>query len=159
MPGPIVLGKITPVITFIPPSTLSTGSFITYEWYLNGKFVPGATSSTIHATTKGNYTVLVVDANLCHDTSAIYVMGATGVNNITTNDGISVYPNPAASVLNIDAPVKVNVSVLSLEGRVLLTQKEATAIDVSSLSNSLYLVMIYDENNLLLKTAKFAKLQ
>ena len=82
----------------------------------------------------------------------------TGVENTTGDISIRVYPNPATSVLTIEAPVVVNVSVLSPDGKVVLEQKQATSINVSNLADGLYMIMIYDENNSLLKAEKFVKL-
>jgi hypothetical protein len=40
---------------------------------------------------------------------------------------------------------------------VVVTQNDANSINISGLANGMYMIMIYDEENLLLKTAKFAK--
>jgi hypothetical protein len=87
------------------------------------------------------------------------VVVVSGVNTIVNPSDIKVYPNPASSVLHIDAPVKVNVSILSVDGKVVMEQKDATDINVSALANSMYIIMVYDENKLLLKTAKFARIE
>jgi len=39
----------------------------------------------------------------------------------------------------------------------LIAQHDVTSIDISRLANALYMIMIYDENGLLLKIAKFTK--
>ena len=70
---------------------------------------------------------------------------------------ISIYPNPAVSVLHIDAPVKVNIAVMSADGKIITKQNDVTDIDVSNLANGLYMIMIYDQDNALLKTSKFIK--
>jgi trimeric autotransporter adhesin len=162
--GTTVVAPPNAVISFTPPNVLSTGLYSAYQWYLNGVAIPGAHSNSINLTGTGAYVVVVTDGNGCIDTSAAYIItsggggggGNTGVTNIDGGN-VKVYPNPATSVLHIDAPVKVNVSVLSIDGKVLIEQKDAETIDVSRLANGLYIVMVYDENNLLLKTTKFAK--
>jgi hypothetical protein len=53
--------------------------------------------------------------------------------------------------------VKVNVSVLSPDGKVIMQQDDATTIDVSNLANGMYMIMIYSQDNALLKTDKFMK--
>jgi len=101
-------------------------------------------------TRSATYTVTVVSTDLCN----------TMVNNANGNSSeINVYPNPATATLSIDAPVKVNVRVLSIDGKVLIEQKDATIIDVTGIADGMYLVMIYDEAGQLLKTTKFAKIQ
>jgi len=99
-------------------------------------------------TRSATHTVTVVPTDECN----------TMVNNAANGiNGIRVYPNPASDILNIEAPVKVNVSVLGMDGKVLITQHDVTNIDISRLANALYMIMIYDENGLLLKIAKFTK--
>ena len=147
------------VISFTPPNVLYTGSFVTYQWFLNGVLIPGETTSLIHETSGGDYTVVVTDANGCSDTSAVYTLISTGINNSATAQDINIYPNPATSILHIDASVKVNVSILSIDGKLLITQKDASNIDVHDLANGMYMIMIYDQNNIIIKTMKFAKAQ
>jgi hypothetical protein len=81
----------------------------------------------------------------------------TGAATITATE-IRIYPNPAASVLSVESPVKVNITILSVDGKVLITKNAATSVDVSGLANGTYLVKIYDENNALLLTTKFVKM-
>jgi len=70
---------------------------------------------------------------------------------------ISIYPNPAEGELNITAPEKVNVVIMSIDGKKLIEQKGAR-VDVSRLVSGMYLVQVYNEHNTsLLKTEKFVK--
>jgi hypothetical protein len=154
-----VLPQPNPVIVHGSGNILYTGSFATYQWYLNGTAIAGATSSLYHTSSTGSYIVVVTDGNGCRDTSAVYVLssGTNGVGTIASGD-IKLYPNPTASVIKIDAPVKVNVSILSPDGKVVIHQLDATTIDVSSLANGMYMIMVYDEYNALLKADKFIKI-
>ncbi len=147
------------VISFTPPNILSTGSFATYQWYLNGVAIPGEDSGSIRAFVGGSYTVRVADSSGCADTANAYIFnGGTGagVGAISLSD-ISVYPNPASTFIKVDAPLKVNVRILSVDGKVVVTQNDAVNINIGELANGMYMIMIYDQENLLLKTVKFAK--
>jgi hypothetical protein len=156
----VIMAPPNPVIAFTPPNILYTSSFLTYQWFLNWVPIPGATTSLIHETANGVYHVVVTDVNGCTDTSGQYsVVVVSGVNTVINAGDIKIYPNPATSVLHIDAPVKVNVSILSVDGKVLIEQKDASDINISSLANGMYMIMVYDENKLLLKTTKFAKIE
>ena len=155
---------LTPVNVIAPPhplinvtggDILYTGSFATYQWYLNGVAIPGATHSTYTETGAGNYTVMVTDGNGCMVTSAVYAI--VGVNVVLNNIDIKVYPNPATSVIRIDAPIKVNATILSVDGKVLMQGKDVTSMDISELAAGMYIIKVYDENNELLKTDKFVK--
>jgi len=161
--GTVVSNQPHPVVGFNAPNMLFTGSFYSYQWYKNGVAIAGANSSTLIETGNGDYTVVVTDINGCSDTSATYVLtiggggGGTGVTNVNTSSSIKVFPNPATSTLTIEASQKVNVSLLAVDGKMVLHQDNAHNIDISELPNGMYLIMIYDENNLLLSTSKFVK--
>jgi uncharacterized protein YjdB len=115
----------------------------------------------------GTVTISYTVSNSCGSRSATHgvsVAPASVCHTMVNNGGavssdIFVYPNPATSMLRIEAQVKINVLVLSMDGKVILTQNDATAIDISQLADGMYIVMIYDENGLELKTAKFAKIK
>lgn len=47
----------------------TTGTNYTYQWYNNGQVIAGATSSTYHATSTGNFTVKISDG-ACNTTSS-----------------------------------------------------------------------------------------
>lgn len=162
--GTIVSLAPHPVILFTAPDILYTGSFNTYQWYKNGVAIPGATGSVLDESGNGLYSVVVTDINGCSDTSSGYIIsggggggGTTGVASTPSVSGVRIYPNPATSVLTIEASEKVNATILTVDGRTAIEQKDATTIDVSMLPNALYIIMIYDENNVLLMTSKFVK--
>lgn len=52
---------------------------VSYQWYLDGAFIPGGTLQSWTATENGTYTVLVVDADGCYSNSADFVYNSTGV--------------------------------------------------------------------------------
>jgi len=155
--GTNVIDPPVPVISFTAPDALYTGSFSTYQWFLNGVAIAGDTTSLIHETAPGNYTVVVADANGCSDTSSVFTILPSSVSNVGIAQNVRIYPNPASSVLHIDAPLKVNVSVLSVDGKLLISQKDATDIDVHGLATGMYMIMIYDQSNTIIKTAKFTR--
>jgi hypothetical protein len=79
------------------------------------------------------------------------------IGNVTKNDAVQLYPNPANSVLNIAAAEKVNVSVMSIDGKLLMNQNNAKQLNVSALANGLYIIKMYNQNNALIQTSKFTK--
>ena len=156
-----VVNPPVPVILYdTVANVLYTGSFSSYQWYLNGVELPGATTYSIPRVSGGAYTVLAGDRNGCADTSAAYIFDApviTRVNQAVNGESIRIYPNPVTSVLYIDAPGKVTVTVMSADGKMLLSQKEAVSINVGQLADGMYMIMVYDENNMLMKASKFIK--
>lgn len=160
LPSKNVIADPNAVITFnTSGGYLYTGSFATYQWYRNGTAIAGATSSILTSPVAGDFTVVVGDINACPDTSAVYTIASSGVNNTTSDLNISIYPNPATSVIYIDAPVKVNVSVLAPDGRLVIGNKAGNSVNIGGLSNGVYLIQIFDEHNTLLRTERFVKAQ
>jgi hypothetical protein len=152
-----VIPAPNPVIMRGAGNLLYTGtSFTTYQWYVNSTAIAGATTYSINATASGLYKVLVTDGNGCSQASDGFAVGTNGIAGVTM-EGISIFPNPATSQITIAAPVRVNVSILSADGKLVISQQDATNIDVSNLASGMYLIMIYSQDNELLKADKFIK--
>jgi len=90
-----------------------------------------------------------------YDTSTGSISGI-GESNII-GPAIQIYPNPLSTTVHIKAPGKVNVTILNVVGQVMLEQQNATDIDMSGVANGIYIIKVYDENNMLLKTEKLVK--
>jgi len=155
VPGPSVAAPPAATISFNPPDMLFTGAFHSYQWYLNGVAIPGATSGILHMVGPGDYTVVVTDENGCSDSSLAFA--TVDVNMLGSGSNIGIYPNPATSVLHIDAAQRVDVSVMSMDGKVLMSQKNAVDINISGLANGLYMIIVYDANGNQVHTARFTK--
>ncbi|HTL81754.1 MAG TPA: T9SS type A sorting domain-containing protein [Bacteroidia bacterium] len=82
-------------------AVLSCTSASTYQWYLNGNPINGATSQNYTPTQNGNYYVVITDANGCSATSAVYNMNDVSVQQIEANDGLTLYPNPNHGVFTV----------------------------------------------------------
>ncbi len=134
-------------------------TFVTYQWYLNNLLIAGATYSTYVPLQIGNYSCIVTDVNGCYGKSNdIPVYDITSVNKVNAgNENVRIYPNPATSVINIDAGINVNVSVYSIQGTVVLHKDNAHTLDISQLANGIYMVRVFDENNNLLKVDRLVK--
>ena len=144
LPMPVIVGT---------GNVLNAGPYVSYQWLLNDTIVNGATSNPYTAVDTGNYQVIVTDANGCSDTSAIFHY-ATGVENIPGAEKIRMYPNPAVSVLSIDAPYAVDITIYSIDGRKVLGIQNAQQVDISTLSTGTYQVKITDREGRLVKMEK-----
>lgn len=158
LPSRTVLNAPNAVATYNTTGNyLYTGSFNSYQWFRNGVAVSGANSSILMSPTDGDYMVVVTDITGCTDTSNTVTIGTTGITTPATQTMISVYPNPTTSVLHIDAPVAVHAVVLAADGRVALTAN-GNEVNVSNLAKGMYLIRIYNEQNVLLGTARFSRM-
>jgi len=147
-----------PLITTTGSNILYTGTFAAYQWYLNGVAISGANSSIYTYTLPGVYTVKVTDSHGCSGTSVAYTVtgSISGISETSATD-IQIYPNPLSTIVHIKAPAKINVTILNMVGQVVLEQQNATDINMSGMANGIYIIKVYDENNVILKTEKLVK--
>lgn len=80
-----------------------------------------------------------------------------GLNNLNLNDNISIYPNPAKTELNINVSQNdINeLSISNLFGQVLIISQNQNRIDISNLTNGIYIITIKKGQNKY--TKKFIK--
>lgn len=158
LPVKTVLPDPTAVVSYNATGDyLYTGTFSSYQWFRNGTAIAGATNGIYFSPTGGDYTVVVADITGCADTSAIFTVAPTGFSAPGPASAIKIYPNPASSVLHIDAPMAVKVTVMAPDGRIVLRGEPGNAINVSGLASGAYIIQVFDEQNTLLQTARFSK--
>ena len=82
--------------------------------------------------------------------------GTTGISDITVNDNI-IYPNPTNGILYFNTKVdKAVISIFDLNGKKILeVLVSSNQIDVSTLSNGIYMIKIEDNSGLII--GKFVK--
>ena len=132
-----VVSYIGQLVTFFTGSTFG-GTNPTYQWYLNGVAVPGATStsfSTIIETDDTVYCVMTSDLPCTTsptDTSNIKIIS---IGNLAVDgfadaiEGISVYPNPNTGNFSVSGTVSTASSspmifqVIDMMGKVILTDQ------------------------------------
>lgn len=141
-----------PTIT-LSGSILQSSSATTYQWYLNGVLISGATSQTYTPSQSGVYVVRITDSNGCvyqYSTGYKYTATATGVSTIDFSDKITVFPNPTNGSITIEDNnmfgKHFSVNMIDSYGRVVRTFWNSRKIDVSDLSNGLYTVQLISEN-------------
>lgn len=146
----------TPVVTINDKEMTTTQEYFTYQWYVRGRIIPGATSRNLTATEVGGYTVVVTDANGCSGTSFYVVyLGVNGQQLETPQ--IKIYPNPATNIVYIDATVEVNVSLRDITGRIIKTQEHAKSIDLGNIASGVYMISVTDMQGKLIKTERLVK--
>ncbi len=147
----------TPVPVISPAgSVITTGSYSSYQWYRNGTLIPGATNQRHTPEGDGNYTVLVRDNNGCSGISDPYSFSVS-VRNINAHPDVRIYPNPASSTVYIESPVPVQVTLSSVDGKVVFHQKGVQQIDISSLSDAVYMIRVADLDGQVLNLSRLVK--
>lgn len=108
-------------------NTLTSSAATTYQWYLNGNAISGATTESYTATTSGSYTVMITDNNGCTATSDALAVTITGVESLANDAGFMVFPNPADQQLNIEATFDKaaisDIQLIDIYGKVVLEQR------------------------------------
>ncbi len=147
-----------PVISIDVNVLRTTQLYNTYQWMLDGVPITGATQRTYTVTANGDYRVIVTKNGLCVDTSNIYKVNNTAINDVDNIAAqISLYPNPANNQVYISAPVSIRVSIYTLEGKQIMPLTDTRAFSVSSLAEGLYFIHFYDKKGKLVKVDKLVK--
>ena len=116
-----------------------------YQWYMNGTAITGATQSSYTLTQNGAYSVSVTDTSLCTGSSATLNIGTSGIATVS-NNGIKVFPNPTKSLLFIESVSNVSIDVKDITGRTLITET-SKVVDMSNLVSGMYIIYIKDTGN------------
>ncbi len=144
--------SLFPVINMVAGALVSSITGTSYEWYLNGVYIPGANSNTYVPTAVGNYEVVVYDAGGCFGVSPVFVVTSVGISDITANNSLKLYPNPASGILNIktaDASKDLELSIYDVTGRQVfqsLLQNGIHTVDISSFESGVYSVIVENGN-------------
>lgn len=127
---------------------LSSTSAVTYQWYLNGILIPGATSQNYTPAQTGIYVVRITDSNGCvyqYSTGYSYTL-LTDINEQGDNIYFSVFPNPAADYINIldsyYSNREYNVQIFDSNGKLIFENSNVSQINISGFENGIYFVKI-----------------
>lgn len=141
----------TPVIT-ANGNTLTSDPATTYQWYLNGAQIAGATSQTYTATVSGTYQVRTTDVNGCsYAYSALLDLSvSTGIAALPANDDFGIFPNPVGNILYLIGTATGNefgVQLLNMAGQVVLSESNTHELNLSNLPEGMYIVQLRTETN------------
>lgn len=112
----------------------------------------GCVSATCTGLIPGTYTVCVSDNNGCTTCNSVSVSFVTNVKEETGNDIISIYPNPASQLVNIDVELGAvsssEIILTNILGEQLFTETIAETktlkktIPVNNLANGIYFITV-----------------
>ncbi|MCD4834546.1 MAG: T9SS type A sorting domain-containing protein [Bacteroidales bacterium] len=145
-------------------STLTANATGTYQWIdcSNNQAISDETNQSFTPAQTGDYAVEVTQ-NSCIDTSSCYNIVITSIAENNFGAKITVYPNPACGFVNIELPEfseSYRVTLIDMLGRVLLEDDltgTSKQINLSTYTNGLYVLTVYDVQNKILKSFKIIK--
>lgn len=124
---------------------------VTYQWYSNSSpiiYQGASVSIPLQSTT--TFTVFGTGSNSCVGkyTVSQSVAACTGIEKISENAGLKVYPNPSTAIFNFSLQTGTirKITVVDLSGKVLLEKANQTSIDISTLSAGIYYANIETDN-------------
>jgi alpha-tubulin suppressor-like RCC1 family protein len=153
-----------PIVTIVETAgVLTTAPGISYQWYINGSIITGATSQNYTPTTTGNYSVEVTYANGCTGLSSDYFFG---IANIIDQEPISIglYPNPTTGILNLaitnyQSDETISITIMDQTGRIVRVINTPIhgnlQIDLTDTETGSYMAII--QINEYQKTIRFVK--
>jgi glucuronoarabinoxylan endo-1,4-beta-xylanase len=151
-----VYGLPVPPITFTGVSLATLPTYVSYQWFANLVGIPGATSSSFMPSANGSYHVIVTDVNGCTGRSMPFVINTVGVSELSKEE-TRIFPNPATDVVSIESATSVKAIITAMDGRVAMTVNDAKQLNISSLPNGLYLIMLYNDQGERLLLQKLVK--
>lgn len=150
-------------VTVLGPVLTAVQSGSIYQWFNcdSSSIVAGATSQSYTATATGFYSVIITN-NGCTDTSDCEYVFINTVSNNNSVDGITLYPNPVSSKLNLDFSYKNefhSLKIISITGSVVkevtFANEKSVSVTTNELAAGTYFIELQGENDIVRK--KFVK--
>lgn len=142
----------TPVITQ-NGNLLTSSAAVSYQWYLNGNPINGATSQSYTATQNGSYTVEITDSNGCTAMSNPINITVSGINESAKEINFTLYPNPASNNFTIqteNTSFTYNVIISSITGNIIyniINVSGTQIIDCNNWSAGVYIINVQSETS------------
>lgn len=136
--------------------TVSTG--ISYQWYLNGDAIPGATAQTYTALESGLYTVLVIFSGNCTDFAEPVQVTVSGLGEndiIPTRFNANPIHNELRVIFGAELQGMVQVSVIDVAGKIIKSEQVLIqeglnyTMDANTWSAGNYILNIQGEGDVL----------
>ncbi len=119
----------------------------TYEWSGSPK-----TTASVNDLAAASQSVTVTDSKGCTASATFTIGTGTSISDVAVFNKVSIYPNPASSVLNIKADLNTNeamtVEMFDVTGKVVIRNEEAIAanhnvtLNVNGLAKGVYTITL-----------------
>jgi hypothetical protein len=142
----VIANPATPSIIANGNVLSTVDTYITYQWYLNGTIISGATNRSYTALVNGSYTVVVSNYAGCENTSQAFVLTNVDVPTVNGAKQVAIYPNPTSGKVHIVAATPVNVSVRDMSGKEIIHLAETKEVNLEAYADGIYFLHISDLN-------------
>jgi hypothetical protein len=119
----------------------------TYQWYNGASQIAGQTGVSYTATANGTYSVAYTDANGCHGTSNSITISGVGINELSSDIALKLYPNPSEGRFTLQTTgCEGNYYEITdelgrtIEKRVILSDN--TPVDISNQNGGVYTLTV-----------------
>jgi hypothetical protein len=144
-------------------SMTTTQTFQSYQWYLNGEMITGATEQTYTPTIQGVY-YCVVSQNNCSAQSNEITAPFLSNSSFVFGNKIKLYPNPSSDLITVsfDGIFDGNYTIINALGQSVLTEKgyvtneKTFQIPISNLKTGHYVLQMKMDG--VLQNIKFLKI-
>ncbi len=156
---------ISPPVITIDSVDIYCGGYYSYQWFLNGDSIPGATERHYCPILSGNYTVAVTGLFGCVETSTIVEINLSLGNNFACLSGmeennnlqVTIFPNPATTEITIQGYTPASMKLCNTLGQTVAEASNTNKLWLGNLPQGLYLLQLFDEKGALVKTEKVVR--
>ncbi len=160
----VVVLDLTILPVPIEPFILASGDILTssaapaYQWFLNDTAIIGDTTRSITAVQSGKYQVQVTGPNGCSNISSIHYQFGVGINGISANWDVKLYPNPnnGLFVIAFTDNIQRSVQITDALGSVVMSEDGVSGtkeFNLNNLAGGVYFTRIKQQNEI--KTIRF----
>ncbi len=135
-------------------SVLTSSPELTYQWYLNGTAISGASAQSYTPLVSGVYSVAVTDSNGCAAMSIDFQFTISGLTKTQLNDVIEIAPNPGNGLFYIKMQTDEFISLRVTDSKgalILISDTFSNTIDLSDQTPGLYHCRIITSKGTLVK--------
>lgn len=135
--------------------------YSSYQWFLNGIIIPGATGANYTVKENGDYTVEVTNEMGCEGVSSVYKVTNVPVGihaPALLSEQIKVYPNPASEQITIANPTDarfLDVAVINVLGQIIqslpVQPVPIQQIDIRQLPVGYYLLRLQTDQGVVVR--------
>ena len=147
-------------------SVANYGNF-SIQWYLNDIEITKAIDSFYYAKLPGKYNIIIKNEGICSFKSDYFDLNKDVCNtsmaklNIVQEDLISMYPNPATTVLTIDTKAENihSISFIDILGKSVLQQElkgVRNEVNLEGIAKGMYVVSFFNDQNEIISTQKLS---